>query len=346
MAFQPEGVAPCCQYELSELEKFSNGQQQFSIVKEQFLNDIIPTGCKKCELAFQQNRQGYYQHFNHYQTDFTSTEIQEINVKSNNFCNLACRSCGPHFSSKWEEEFNKSIKITKDDSIFDKINLVDFTKLKHIRFAGGEPTLTGDHVTILHKLIDTNNTNIDIVLATNLHTLKYKDVDLIELWQQFSNLQLHISIDAIEENAKTIRSGTNWDLVNKNLKKVVDSNISYFITITVSALNIWFLEDTTTYLQNTFKNINIRYSILTNPDILNLHVIPNRYRDDLNKMLDRCIVINRRATEIKTYFNLATTDELWPHFLIYNLMLDATRQETFFNNLPIKHDLIDTWIKL
>jgi len=34
------------------------------------------------------------------------------------------------------------------------------------------------------------------------------------------------------------------------------------------------------------------------------------------------------------------------HFLIYNLMLDQTRQEKFFACLPIKSELINQWVNL
>jgi uncharacterized Fe-S cluster-containing radical SAM superfamily protein len=346
MAFQPEGVAPCCLYELNELETFSSSEEQFKNIKETFLSGQIPSGCNKCSQAFAENRKGPYQGFDRYTTDFKSTSIQEINVKSNNLCNLACRSCGPHFSSKWEEEFSSSIKIIKDTQLFDKLKQLNFSKLKTIKFAGGEPTLTGDHVRILHELIEIGNTDVHITLSTNLHSVTYKNVDLIDLWKQFPNLQIQLSIDAIEEKARAVRSGTNWKLVTTNLQKIIDNQISCYFNITVSALNIWFLEETITWLDTNFKNIKINFFILSHPDILSVHVIPAEYKPDINNMLDRCIVKIPELAPIKQHFNLSSTSELWEHFLIYNLILDATRQETLFNNLPIKKNLIDRWTRL
>ena len=46
---------------------------------------------------------------------------------------------------------------------------------------------------------------------------------------------------------------------------------------------------------------------------------------------------------VQRSLNLAA---LWQHFLIYNLMLDQTRQEKFFACLPIKPELINRWVNL
>jgi hypothetical protein len=54
----------------------------------------------------------------------------------------------------------------------------------------------------------------------------------------------------------------------------------------------------------------------------------------------------KRIEEIRKYFNAGCTEYLWPHFLIYNLLLDVNRKENLFDHLPIKQDLLDTWLKL
>lgn len=346
VAFQPEGIGPCCIYELADLENFSDGRDQFDSIRTTFLNGEVPKGCQRCQHAFLENRPGYYSSFDSYDTDFKSINIQEINIKSNNLCNLACRSCGPHFSSKWEEEFNKTIIISKDHEIFNRLKFIDFKKLKSIRFAGGEPTMTGDHVQVLKHLIDINHVDVGIVLSTNLHNLHYKDVDLIKLWKQFPKLTLQLSIDGVEERAQSIRSGTDWNLVCENLRIIQDNQINYCVNVTVSALNIWFLEETIQYLKQKLDVTSIKYSILSTPDILDIQVIPEEYRSDIVSMLDRCIASGHDVTHIKKYLNLSVRDELWNHFLIYNLMLDVTRKETFFENLPIKNQLINKWVRL
>ena len=65
----------------------------------------------------------------------------------------------------------------------------------------------------------------------------------------------------------------------------------------------------------------------------------------VDKVLSKCLEIDPSIAQIKTYFDQHQDDALWQSFLIYNLMLDITRKEKLFENLPIKKDLIDTWVR-
>lgn len=348
IAFQPNSKSgPCCIYELDQLKEVTVPiENTFKQEREDFINGDVPLGCKKCYYSFLETGKSYANTFDQYDTDFDKVHIQEINVKHNNICNLACRSCGPHFSSKWEEEFGKTISITKDSAILEKLKLLDLMTLKKVVVAGGEPTLTQEHVDLLYTLIDANRTDIEIRIATNLTSLKYKQVDLVSLWQKFPKLLLQLSIDAVEDRAKIIRSGTDWKILSDNLKSVIKSGILHYVNLTVSALNIWFLEETLIHLKNNYNVKNIRFNILFGPEELSIQVIPTKYRADINQMLDRCIKLGYDLQQVKVFFNNTEKQELWPNFLIYNLILDYSRKENFFELLPIKKDLIDRWIKL
>ena len=97
---------------------------------------------------------------------------------------------------------------------------------------------------------------------------------------------------------------------------------------------------------DNFTINDIRFNLLSSPDILNISVIPEEFRDSINQQLDSCIAKGFDLAAIKKYFNTNQTKDHWPHFLIYNLMLDNLRKENFFDILPIKKELIDRWIKL
>jgi len=203
-------------------------------------------------------------------------------------------------------------------------------------------------VDVLQNLLDIGHINVAIRISTNLTSLKYKQVDLISLWKNFPNLQLQLSIDAVEDRAKNIRSGSDWEVIGKNLKTIVASKISYYVNVTVSALNIWFLEETLVHLKTNFDIDfkNISFNILFGPEQLSIQIIPSEYREDLNLMLDRCTALGYNLKQVKTYFDSTNRQDLWPNFLIYNLMLDRSRKENFFDSLPIKKHLIEQWIKL
>ena len=349
MAFQPSGKAgPCCAFELENLQEVgATIKDIFVQERADFLAGHVPDGCKKCHYSFLQTGKSYANDFDKYQTDFNTVNIQEINVKANNICNLACRSCGPHFSSQWEKEFSTVIKITKDNLVFEKLKLLDIQSLTKIVIAGGEPTLAQDHVSLLQMLYQLGHTNVEIRIATNLTSLKYKETDLVSLWQKFPRLILHISIDAVGNQAKNIRSGTDWDSVSNNLDIIVNSGINHYVMTTVSALNIWFLEDTVAHLKKNHNIRQIEFNPLIGPEELSIQVIPDEYRYHLNGILDRCTDLGCNATQVKTYFNNSDhRPDLWTKFLIYNLILDHTRKEDFFGSLPIKQDLIEKWVRL
>ena len=110
--------------------------------------------------------------------------------------------------------------------------------------------------------------------------------------------------------------------------------------ITVSALNIWFLEETLDFLKTNFPKNHAQLNMLHAPDILNVCVIPEKYRDQINDMLDRCLSKGYAVKGITRHLLHKDDSSLWDSFLIYNLMLDITRNENFCKNLPIFNELV------
>lgn len=348
ISFHPTGVGPCCQYQLDQLEEFRTDGKLFQQIRDSFINGIVPSGCVRCVDRVNSGNadKAYYNAFNKYTTDFVTQTIQEINLRSNNFCNLACRSCGPHFSSKWENEFKDTIVITKDSDVFSKVSKLDLSKIKTITFAGGEPTIVPEHVQLLNQLLAIGNTQFNIRISTNLQTLKNKDVDLVSLWKNFPNLTLHVSVDAIDNNAVNIRSGTNWNTLVANLETLRKNSINFKFSITISALNIWFLEDTLDYLSEKFPNNYKMLQMLSTPDILNISVIPPKFRDRIYQILNSCIEKEYNVAHIKTYLDNNNTSQFWNNFLVYNLLLDVNRNENFCRSLPMFDQLLLDWAYL
>ena len=341
IAFQPTGVAPCCMFKLEHVEPFRADGSLFENIRQQFLDGQIPDGCKNCQDSISTGNEtnAYYHQFRHYQTDFKTLDIQEINLRSNNFCNLSCRSCGPHFSSKWEQEFHGKVIVSKDTSVFDKLKTLDLTKLKTVVNAGGEPTITEEHCLLLQQLLALNHTTPVIRIATNLQVLEHKQTNLLDLWQHFPNLYLNISIDGVGSRAANIRSGTKWENMLKNLDALKKTKIRFRFNITVSALNIWFLEETLDFLAQNFSGKQRNFNMLYDPDILSICVIPAKYREDLYKMLDRCDTKKYNVEQIRSHLNSDDTSHLWDSFLLYNLMLDVRRDESFVKSLPFFQEL-------
>ena len=191
--------------------------------------------------------------------------IKYIDIRSSNICNMACVMCNPYFSSKWHEDYKK---LYKDTSSFPKkfVNINDDVKdtvldilndeLDTVYFAGGEPLITPFHYEMLQKLIETGySKNIELRYNTNLSTLKYKNIDIFDMWKNFKSVILQVSIDAIGEYAEYIRYGQSWDTILNNWLEVKSRMPDILIgpQITITSLNVGYLPELLNELINNMK---------------------------------------------------------------------------------------------
>jgi len=134
----PDGeVKPCCIYEpngpgvgsmkvntLKEVWNNDNTKQ----MRLDMLNGIEVSGCSMCnnrvgvtkvhrdetnELWFEKNKDIV----NQTQDDGTLPEhkLRYIDARFNNLCNFKCRTCTPHFSTSWNEDYQKSRNLNDEN---------------------------------------------------------------------------------------------------------------------------------------------------------------------------------------------------------------------------------------
>lgn len=214
----------------------------------------------------------------------STTSILSADYRLGNLCNLQCRMCNPRSTALWIKDWNE---IKRDEEKFDDetmdsytkydwINsgelISDFTKkaptLDHIHFAGGEPLIVPQMRKVLEVCIASGNAkNITLTYNTNLVKMPSS---VLELWKEFKQVKLLVSIDATEDLNHYIRYPSKWELIDKNLRMIDKShkelNISEcMISSTVQVLNILRLDELFTYLgQFNF--------IVPVPNLVNLHV--------------------------------------------------------------------------
>jgi len=180
-------------------------------------------------------------------TDYTGElgqfKMRYFDLRLNNICNMKCRTCNSHYSSQWENEDAKQgrslITISKDnrnkyvDDIMDHIQHIEVAY-----FAGGEPLITEEHYIMLEEMIKLGRTDIRLRYNTNLSNLKYKDKDLLDLWSRFDNkIDVYASIDDFGKRAEYIRSGTVWENIEENFRKV--KSVPYVVMQINSVLSIF-----------------------------------------------------------------------------------------------------------
>jgi len=194
------------------------------------------------------------------ETGHTTMIPISYDYRLSNLCNFKCRMCGDQLSSSWESE-NK-IHTTPTDAWLQpntrrKISnfqvevleeelqaAVDQGVIEEIYWVGGEPLMWERHWTIMQQLVDTGQSK-DVVVRynTNLSRTKYKNYDLYNMLDNFKNVNICASIDAIGDIGEYVRTGLKWPEFLQNfydgmflIDRYGDDAIVFDVTLTTPGL--------------------------------------------------------------------------------------------------------------
>ena len=239
----------------------------------------------------------------------SNINITSLDIRIDNICNFKCRMCSEYYSSSIQQE---TVAMFGPDSImgFENNNLIPLissqkkdyfntiepyitNNIRDIYFAGGEPLITREHYQILDKLISIGNTGLKITYNTNLSKLTYKNLKVIDYWNQFSNVTVGASIDASDSVAEYVRHGTVWSDILENIISIkkYSPNVILNITSTVSFLTIENLINLqTTWLnEGLFSVDNFKVTVLTNPESLSPAALPRHHKQRLSNLIQNHI---------------------------------------------------------
>jgi MoaA/NifB/PqqE/SkfB family radical SAM enzyme len=306
---------------------------------------------------------------------FDKVNIVYWDFRLTNTCNFKCRMCSPLFSSSWQSEMDRNTNTdfyndfyTYDnekneiplnsidiDNFLDENNFL-FDIVEEIYFAGGEPLIMEEHYKILKKIINLKKTNICITYNTNFSTIKYKNVNIFDLWSIFKNVEIGISVDGIGERGELIRSGFNWNKFVNNFyafkDRFPDNNPQ--ITPTIQVLNCLHICDLEKKLFelgiiNNFDQFQICF--LLNPDYLSVLILPDFLKHQVCKKVDdhiKYFLIPNNVSEkhlelwesFKKFIWSEDHQHLIPKFLKYTEGLDIIRNENTKETFP---ELSELW---
>ena len=236
-------LMPCCefmkyesslpQYKIWEYEQYKAD----TTLRQKMIDGEIDNGCSYCIKRESNgiNRRQYHsrlfkEKYEAFKAD--TLNIGHLELRLGNFCNLKCTMCGPYASSQWSAEAKKNqekfapfnIGYLKADH--DWINDEDNKKLmKEIlqncvsaNFGGGEP--------FMNPFIDDFLKEIkpDAELSFNTNGTELLDSTLA-LLENRPNLKINISLDGIGEHNNYIRSGSTWQTIENNVKRLREKNI-------------------------------------------------------------------------------------------------------------------------
>ena len=266
----------CCQTPLRDENSFGNVKHQHLIEvvnsdrakkmrKDMLEGKPLPQSCERCVAKQSHNMNTMRTGLNSKWFDSTydliaKTEedgtIPELQLKYwdfrfSNYCNLACTTCSPLFSTQWSDDFQKLhpgsdkysetrlIDLKEANKFWDDIEY-NLDAMSEIHFAGGEPLIMPEHWRILDLLVEKEKFNVDLRYSTNGTTLGTKKQNVLEYWKKFKYVHLSLSIDGAGDAFEHIRYKGKWPSTLENLKKIRASGaVDYWFHPTVSVLNIF-----------------------------------------------------------------------------------------------------------
>lgn len=164
-----------------------------------------------------------------------------------NYCNLACRTCSPLFSTSWTNDFIKVfgdktehlglINLDDNKMFWDNIEQT-IHSAKEIHFAGGEPLIMPEHWRLIEMLESRNLYDVKLKYSTNATMLENKGRNIIDVWKKFKHVHLSLSIDGTGDLFELVRHNGKWEKTKENLLKINEAGIDYWIHPTISILNI------------------------------------------------------------------------------------------------------------
>lgn len=209
-------------------------------------------------------------------------DLQTIDVRWTNLCNLACVYCGPTFSSRWADELSiKTAVPTKQqlDDFREYIYKHAYT-LKHVYLAGGEPLLIKENLELLNRL----NPDVELRINTNLSKT---DTNIFDTICKFKNVHWTVSVETMQDEFEYVRYGGKWDdflnnlTVIKQLDHKISFNMLYFI------LNYDSIFECVDYLSNLgFHNNSFIIGALLQPDYLNIRHLPESVLQSIKQKLE------------------------------------------------------------
>ena len=314
----PDGRAyPCClangEYPVGNLkEKTMQEVWNDTDMREMRVNMLDEKTCKQCNDCYEQEASGFASMRNNSNKNFghlidlvdqtlpdgslPDMRLHYWDIRFSNVCNLKCRSCGSIFSSRWYDDdvklWGKPLRPRvqfagrhKDD-IWEQMQ-EHIPHLEQIYFAGGEPLVMEEHNKILKLLIKKGNTNVRLIYNTNLTELKFKRESVIDLWKHFTHVCVAASLDDMGERSAVIRSGTDWNKVEQNIRDIKREcpHIDFMISPTLSMMNIWNFTRFHKYMveQNFIEAKDFNLNILQGPELYRIDILPLEWKQHFKK---------------------------------------------------------------
>lgn len=181
-----------------------------------------------------------FEHSFKHQGEYSELPI-DLHIDLGNHCNLACKMCWGHASSKiaaqevkWGERENEKTLVnwTQDDQVWDRFvnELLSIPNLKNLHLMGGETMLSPRFRDLVNRFDAAKRYEVCFSFVTN-GTIW--DEELVAKLSKFKRVGIEISIETLGKQNEYIRQGTSNVEVFKNVQRFSTYTNDGSITISV-----------------------------------------------------------------------------------------------------------------
>ena len=325
--------------------------EPYKRIRKEMLSNIAPSECAECFVYKNRHKEHSNIEFRNqiaesslYNEDYSVNKIVYTDLRLSNHCNFKCRMCFHGSSSTWFEYWGyvqnqpeydtiNTKYLTAGDDALDKFSEENIDSIRKVYLAGGEPFITPTTFTLLDRFSDEQAKNVYILINTNLSTLTYKGIDILDKLKRFKTVDISCSCDGYGKIGEYQRPGFNSEKFFKNLETLIkfketNDNFKVSIDYTISTINMYHSFDFIKFVEeNYLHSDHIRFHTVTQP----FYFAPGICKGDMkqalielyeNKINDLTSLCRYTLLEFVKYLkNTEDTD-------VYNHLLDKSKYLT------------------
>jgi len=232
------------------------------------LHDKSNKSCNSCytkeKLGRDSLRKSSNRRFSHHVAKIDQTvsdgtlpkfELNYIDARFNNLCNLACRICTPTNSTSWHQPAivlglidrtaSPMLIAGKNQSDIYEQLLQTIDTVERIYFAGGEPLMIEQFYRIVEELDRRGRHDVELLYNINMTQSSLKNQSIFDVWKNFKKISIGASLDGEGLRGEYLRTGTKWQDVIAFRKQMLSlrPDIDFYVSATAYILNILHLPD-------------------------------------------------------------------------------------------------------
>lgn len=353
-------------------------------IRQEIRDGKLPANCDPCWQDEANGNISKRQQYNQYAAqrygpiDYSAEPEMpaDLQITLSNTCNLKCRSCNPHNSSKWVKEAEDRGMPYMQESV--QVNMLDLENSKfwtniddwipHVQYLemmGGEPFYMKEFKQFVDRLVSKGVAkNIHLNTCTN-GTFADKTF-LKKLTDNFASIGFNVSIDAaVKKRFDYLRHGADWNEVARNLDYFHELNAEHKahigISHTITAMNVMYLAEFYEIFQERWPTFKIYNNIARFPTWFNPSVFPEECKPEIVKpLLENNLpenikkelkgianfVLTPRVDTVRPYGNQVTDtieNEIewrWTLFKTQIVSGDKYREEDFKQSFPELYQIL------